>query len=155
MPRTVHPQAKQGHSRSDIRQQRSRYIKRRWQRNKALYREETGALVINMNSRRLQKRCSQELLESLADVLNQDGPTLFLHPEALRRLPQEMRRSVEKCLGINVLGGNELARSTSAHDRVIDKTLAVQHSERDSRPRCKRERDWKRYTEEDTLPQEA
>jgi hypothetical protein len=144
MPRSTHPSSQEKHDRGRLREQRSRFIRRRWHRNKALYRieEGTGAMVVNMNSKRVQKKCGDETMRELADVLGQEGPLLFLHPEVLRHAPKELRRKVERCLGLHVLGANEMTRSDSARDPHLTEAAAIRRTDRALDQRSKRERSW-------------
>lgn len=151
MPRSTHPVSDKQHSRAQVREQRQRLIKKRWRRNKDLYRVEegSGALVVDMNSRRVRTSCAPEMLTELSEFLAQPGPLLFLDPEALRRAPVELRRSVEKCLGLKVLGRNELARNSSSHDRVLAAAVDSHHAENPKRERERQKRKWHREVDVD------
>jgi uncharacterized FlaG/YvyC family protein len=129
MPRSTHPHVQEKHDRGLLREQRSRFIRRRWRRNKRLYRidEGTGAMVVNMNSRVVLRKIPPEALQELAKALGQTGPLLFLHPESLRHAPKELRRAVERGLGLHVLAANEMTRADSARDKHLNGVLTARH----------------------------
>jgi hypothetical protein len=108
-------------------------------------------MVVNMNSPLVLKKCGHKTMEELATVLGQKGPLLFLHPEPLRHAPKELRRVLERCLGLHVLGANEMTRPDSAHDKHMAETAAVRRTDRPDGGRTKSKRNWRQETVQETV----
>jgi hypothetical protein len=156
MPRRSSPSSAPQHDRASVREQRRRIINKRWRRNKDLYRvDEHGSMVVNINSRKVKRACSPETLQNLAVELGQSGPLLFLNPESVRRLPKELKYTVEKCLGMTALGMGELARNSSSHDKVLDAAVSAHASDRLVTGRSAQKRQWQAESDEQLLSETA
>lgn len=95
MPRHTRVRAKAKHSRAEIRHQRKRWTKRRWQRLKSgEYIQDAAQHGWGRHDWLLCRWGWRPLTEeekALAGVLGQVGPFLSIHPEVARRLPHEQQ----------------------------------------------------------------
>ncbi len=86
MPRRTHPRCRRTHSRAHAREQRDRYIAKRWQLGKRLY----GDDFLLSRDLSVPGLVSDELYE-LRHVLRQVGPMVLVHPEVAARAPAWIR----------------------------------------------------------------
>jgi hypothetical protein len=146
MPRETRPTVvRTARSRSQLRQARRRVIRARWRTAKAMTDRPAASgvtLQVAVNDPRLTSALSRDQIAELAAWLGQKGPVLFLHPEAMRRAPAELRAAAAAASGLAAAAApNQLARGATDV-----RGLGRMRRSRDRNLRAASKRAWRRET---------